>query len=60
MEGAAGTLALKPSPNHTCFLHKAKLFLLTWLGDSLGWLQGRGVWSAACRTPEVEAERPRR
>lgn len=34
--------------------------LLTWLRASLGWLQGRGVWSAACRTPEVEAERPRR
>ena len=49
----------------TCsFTNKRKpnsvLLLLTWLGASLGWLQGRGVWSAACRTPEVEAERPRR
>ena len=47
----------------TCFFTKKKpkpVSLLPWLGASLGWLQGRGVWSAACRTPEVEAERPRR
>lgn len=36
------------------------VFLLTWLGTSRGWLQGLGVWSEAWRTPEVEAERPRR
>lgn len=46
----------------TCFTKKKPkpVSILTWLGASLGWLQGRGVWSAACRTPEVEAERPRR
>lgn len=54
--GASPRPSSPPTPSQL----KHNLFLLTWLGASRGWLQGRGMWSAACRTPEVEAERPRR